>query len=163
MFARISTRTFLWVLACVACVVGRAPAARGQEAQVEVLPLEQAVALALGENRQVKSASIEVEKYSDRLAALRTRRLPEFKFNTLASQLLTPMSFTFEQGAFGSYQGIGPIPNKTTEISTPRRLTFYVNSRSSRRTCLTSLTWTCGCRKTRRSPRRTRPPFAPKK
>jgi len=126
MFARKSTRTFLWVLACIACVVGRAPAAQGQEAQAEVLTLEHAVALALGENRQVKSASIEVEKYSDKLAALRTRRLPEFKFTTLASQLLTPMSFTFEQGVFGSLPGIGPIPDRTTEISTPRRLTFYV-------------------------------------
>src|SRR5262245_645898 len=127
MFARKSTRTFLWLLACVACVVGSAPAARGQEAEVEVLTLEQAVTLALGENRQVKSASIEVEKYSDRLAALRTRRLPEFKFTTLASQLLTPMSFTFEQGAFGSYPGIGPITGKTAEITQPRRQTFYIN------------------------------------
>jgi outer membrane protein TolC len=126
MFARKSTRTFLWLLACITCIAGSAPAARGQEAQADVLPLEQAVAMALGENRQVKSASIEVEKFSDKLAALRARRLPEFKFHTLASQLLTPMSFTFEQGSFGSFPGIGPIPDKTTEISTPRRLTFFV-------------------------------------
>lgn len=113
-------------MACIVCVAGCAPAARGQEAEAEVLTLEQAVALALSENRQVKSASIEFEKYSDRLAALRTRRLPEFKFHTLASQLLTPMSFTFEKGVFGSFPDIGPIPDKTTEISTPRRPTFYV-------------------------------------
>src|SRR5262249_19221385 len=118
------TRLFLWFLACLVCC---SPAARGQEPQAEALTLEQAVALALGENRQVKSASIEVEKYSDRLAALRTKRLPEFKFYTLASQLLTPISYTFEQGAFGSYPGIGPVPNRATEITTPRRLTFYVS------------------------------------
>src|SRR5262249_10347055 len=129
MFARKSTRTFLWVLACIACVVGRAPAARGQEAQAEVLTLEQAVTLALGENRQVKSASIEVEKYSDKLAALRTRRLPEFKFTTLASQLLTPMPFTFERGALGSFASIGPIPDGTTAICTPRGRTSYVPGR----------------------------------
>src|SRR5215831_7871591 len=119
MFARKSTRTFLWVLACIACVVGRAPAARGQEAQAEVLTLEQAITLALGENRQVKSASIEVEKYGDKLASLRTKRLPAFKVNSTASQLLTPISFTFDKGAFGTYPGIGPVPDKTTEISTP--------------------------------------------
>src|SRR5262249_32065525 len=127
MFARKSSRTYLWLMACMACVIGFAPAARGQETQTEVLTLEQAVAPALGDNRQVQSASIEVEKYSDKPAAVRTRRLPEFRFQTLASQLLTPMSFTFEQGAFGSYPGLGPIPDKTTEISTPRRLTFYLN------------------------------------
>lgn len=124
MFARRSTQTFLWLLACLVCL---APAARGQQSQAEVLTLEQAVALALGENRQIKSASIEVGKYSDKLAALRTRRLPEFKFSTLASQLLTPMSFTVEKGTFGTYPNVGPIPDKTTEITTPRRMTFYLS------------------------------------
>ena len=62
-------------MACIACAVSYAPTARGQEAQADVLPLGQAVAMALGENRQVKSASLEVEKFSDRLAALRARQM----------------------------------------------------------------------------------------
>ncbi|HKX32698.1 MAG TPA: TolC family protein [Blastocatellia bacterium] len=124
MFASRSLRTVLWLLACFG---GCAPAAFGQAAPADTLTLEQAVALALGENRQVKSAEIEVEKYSDRLAALRTRRLPEFKFYTLAAQLMTPITFTFEPGTFGSYPGIGPIPNNTTEITTPRRPTVYLS------------------------------------
>jgi outer membrane protein TolC len=111
----------------MACFVCLSPVARGQETQAEVLTLEQAVALALGENRQLKSASIEAEKYSDKLAALRAKRLPEFKVYTTASQLLTPMSYTFEKGAFGTYSGIGPVPGDTTEISTPRRMTFYIS------------------------------------
>jgi outer membrane protein TolC len=124
MLARRSIQIFLWLMACFVCL---SPVARGQETQAEVLTLEQAVALALGENREVKSAAIEVEKYSDKLAALRTKRLPEFKVYTMASQLLTPMSYTFEKGVFGSYPDIGPIPGKTTEISTPRRMTFYIS------------------------------------
>src|SRR5689334_5101002 len=103
MFARRSTRMFLWLLAGLVCF---SSVARAQGGQAEVLTLEQAVELALSQNRQIKSAAIEVEKYSDKLAALRTKRLPEFKFNTLASQLLTPMSYTFEKGAFGEYPGI---------------------------------------------------------
>src|SRR5262249_37822344 len=62
----------------------------------------------------------------DKMAAARTKRLPEIKVTTLASQLLTPISFTFEKGAFGNYPGIGPVPDKTTEISTPRRPTIYI-------------------------------------
>lgn len=120
MFVRRSTQTFLWLLAWF---IGCSPIVL---AQSEVLTLEQAVALALGENRQVKSSAIEVEKYNDKLAALRAKRLPEIKFYTLASQLLTPISFTVEKGAFGAYEGIGPVPDKTTEITTPRRPTFYV-------------------------------------
>src|SRR5262249_37825903 len=105
MLTQRSIQTFLWLLVCLVC---SASAARGQQAQTEVLTLDQAVTLALSENRQVKSASIEVEKYSDKLAALRDKRLPEFKITTLAAQLLTPISFTFEKGAFGDYPGIGP-------------------------------------------------------
>ena len=120
--------TRMILLIALFIVLGGSRAAQCQQpvSSAEVLTLEQAVALALSENRQVKSAAIEIEKYSDKLAALRTRRLPEFKFSTTASQLLTPMSYTFEKGAFGEYPGTGPIPDKTTEISTPRRMTFYI-------------------------------------
>ncbi|MEQ1832442.1 MAG: hypothetical protein ABL977_05250, partial [Candidatus Eisenbacteria bacterium] len=58
-----------------------APLVRGQATQTEgqapIITLEQAVAGALGENRQIKSFTIEVAKYDDKLAALRTKRLPE--------------------------------------------------------------------------------------
>ncbi len=120
--------TRMILLIALFIVLGGSRAAQCQQlvSSAEALTLEQAVALALSENRQVKSAAIELEKYSDKLAALRTRRLPEFKFSTTASQLLTPMSYTFEKGAFGEYPGTGPIPDKTTEISTPRRMTFYI-------------------------------------
>lgn len=120
--------TRMILLIALFIVLGGSRAAQCQQpvSSAEALTLEQAVALALSENRQVKSAALEVEKYSDKLAALRTRRLPEFKFSTTASQLLTPMSYTFEKGAFGEYPGTGPIPDKTTEISTPRRMTFYI-------------------------------------
>jgi outer membrane protein TolC len=93
----------------------------------DVLTLEQAVALALRENRQVKNAVIETEKFEDRFAAMRTKRLPEFKVSALGSQLLTPMSFTFEKGAFGDYPGLGPIPDKYTKVTTPRRPTLFLN------------------------------------
>lgn len=94
--------------------------------QAEVLTLEQAIALALRDNRQVKSAALEVHKAEDRLAAARTRRLPEFKFNALGSQLLSSIDFKFEQGVFGNYPGIGPIPATETVISTPRQPTFVM-------------------------------------
>lgn len=93
----------------------------------ETLTLEQAVALALRDNRQVRNAALEVEKSADQLAAARTRRLPEFKFSVLGTQLLTPIDFRFEKGAFGTYPDIGPIPDKDTAISTPRRPTAVIS------------------------------------
>jgi outer membrane protein len=128
MFARRSKQTILWVVtALITCLIGLSPAALGQEAGTEELTLERAVILALAHNREVKNATIEVEKYSDKLAVIRTKRLPEFKVSALTSMLLTPMSYTFEKGTFGTYDSIGPIPDKTVEITTPRRPTYYVS------------------------------------
>jgi outer membrane protein TolC len=97
-----------------------------QQAAAEVLTLEEAITLALRDNRQVKYAVLEVKKSEERLAAARTRRLPEFKFNALGSQLLSSIDFKFERGVFGYYPGIGPIPSEETVISTPRRPTFVM-------------------------------------
>ncbi len=121
------TRKTLLIALLVGLVCSRAAQCQQHLSSGETLTLEQAIELALGENRQIKSASIDVEKYSDKLGALRSRRLPEFRFSTTASQLLTPMSYTFEKGVFGTYPDIGPLPGATTEISTPRRMTFYLS------------------------------------
>ncbi len=49
-----------------------------------VLTLEQAVALALQNNRQVQNATLEVGKKTDQAAAERTNRLPAFNVYFLA-------------------------------------------------------------------------------
>jgi outer membrane protein TolC len=103
-------------------VLGQSPTASA----AETLTLEEAITLALRDNRQVKTAALEVSKFEDRLAAVRTRRLPEFKISALSSQLLSSLDFKFEQGVFGNFPGIGPIPNVDTTISTPRRPTTVV-------------------------------------
>jgi outer membrane protein TolC len=86
-----------------------------------LLTLEQAVALALRENRPVANAVLEVEKSVDDVAALRTKRLPSTDVTVFGSQLLTPVDFFFREGAFGHYPGIGPIPAADTAVTTPLR------------------------------------------
>jgi outer membrane protein len=101
----------------------------GQETPIPpgaVVTLEQAVALALQNNRLVKNAALEVEKAADNVAAARTRRFPALKVQVLESYLLTSVDFTFERGAFGTFPGIGPVPAEDTKISTPRRPTTLV-------------------------------------
>lgn len=89
------------------------------------LTLDQAVTLAQAHNRLVKNAQLFVSIDDDRLAAARTYRFPSLKLDALGSQLLTPVDFTFEKGAFGSFPGIGPVPAQNTNIQTPLRPTFY--------------------------------------
>jgi outer membrane protein len=91
-------------------------AARG-----DPLPLDQAIQLALAHNRQLSSASLQLDKAGDALAAARTQRLPVVDINMQGGQLVTPLNFSFPAGAFGTFSSIGPVPPANTEISTPRR------------------------------------------
>jgi outer membrane protein TolC len=57
--------------------------------------------------------------------------LPVFDIQGQASQLLTPVDFSFPQGAFGDFSGIGPIPATDTNVSVPKQLTYYFSSQVS--------------------------------
>ena len=92
------------------------------------LTLEQAVAVAQQNNRQVKIKQLAVDKAEDQVAAARTSRLPKFNFYTLGSQQLSQIDFLFEQGVFGTFPGIGPVPDKDTNISSARKPTFLIIS-----------------------------------
>jgi len=93
--------------------------------KADVLRLDQAVSLAQAHNRVVKNAELVMSIDDDRLAEARTYRFPSFKLSALGSQLLTPVDFAFEKGAFGTFPGIGPVPAQNTNIHTPLRPTFY--------------------------------------
>jgi len=96
-----------------------------------VLTLEQAVALALQNNRQVQNATLEVGKKTDQAAAARTHRLPVFNVYVLESYLLTPVEFTFPQGSFGTFSSTGPIPAKDITLRTERHPTTLVAAQAT--------------------------------
>jgi outer membrane protein TolC/ABC-type transporter Mla MlaB component len=102
-----------------------APAPRSA---ANVLTLEAAVRLALDNNRQLKIAALEVSKASEQIVGLKTRRLPAASFSVLGSQLLNEVDFTVDEGTFGNFPSTGPIPDRDTHITTPRKLTAYINS-----------------------------------
>jgi outer membrane protein TolC len=95
--------------------------------QVEELTLDQAVALALRENRQVIVALLELDKFGDRLAVAKTHRLPRFEFSVLAAQLVNPVEFNFKKGDLGNLTGIGPVPGDDVTVKAPRRPAFFIN------------------------------------
>ena len=116
------------ILTVVATFVLSLPAAGQQQATTpsgEVLTLERALSLALEHNRGLRIAQIDTAKAQDQIDAMRTRRLPKNSVSILGSQLLNKFSFEFEQGVFGTYPGIGPVPATNTKITTPRRPSVY--------------------------------------
>src|ERR1700758_4494610 len=99
-----------------------------QSAQdVPILTLEDAVSIALSNNRLVKNSVLEAQKYDFQVSTMRSKRLPHFQFSVLGGELLQPFDFTFTKGAFGTYPATGPIPSTDAKIHTPARLTAFLN------------------------------------
>lgn len=94
--------------------------------QGEILTLEQAIDIALRNNRSAKNAQLDVQKANDKTAALKTRRLPNLKLTTLFSKPLTTFDTTFEKGLFGTFEGIGPIPAEDTLVESQTNATALV-------------------------------------
>jgi outer membrane protein TolC len=97
----------------------------------ERLSLDRAVRLAVQHNRQLASARMQVANADEQIAIARTRRRPIFTTEATASQLLSPVSFSFPAGSFGEFPATGPIPSTDTTIKVPRQPTLYVQSSMS--------------------------------
>jgi outer membrane protein TolC len=123
-----------WWRACAPLILLLLPAIAAAQSPVTIterLSLDKAIRLALENNRQVQSASLQLQKANEDVEVARTHRLPVFDIQGQAAQLLTPVDFAFPQGAFGDFPGIGPIPSTDTNVSVPRQLTYYVSSQMS--------------------------------
>jgi outer membrane protein len=90
----------------------------------QVITLSEAIDAAARDNRAVRSAEIQRKKAVEDLGVARSRRLPVFSVTTLASQPLTQLGVTVEQGILGVYPGVGPIPGRATTLESPLQLGF---------------------------------------
>jgi outer membrane protein len=99
-----------------------------QETAPRSLTLDEAVRTAITNNRSLQVATLEISKAKLDVAQSKTKRLPAFSTTVLGSELLNELSFTFKEGAFGTFPSTGPIPDKDTKITTPQRPTAVVIS-----------------------------------
>ncbi len=111
----------------VVAVLAAGFAARAQtEAPAPALTIDDAVALALKGNRQVRSSAFDIDRAREGTAAIKTQRLPQFQVYLLGGETLRPISFTIPEGALGVYPGTGPIPGQNATITTPQRFTGLI-------------------------------------
>ena len=96
------------------------------DADAPLLTLDDAVTLALQQNRLVKNSALEAQKYDFEVSTARSRRKPQFQFSMLGGELLQPFDFTFQKGVFGTYPGVGPIPGTNAKVHTPAVFTTYL-------------------------------------
>jgi len=99
------------------------PSVRAEGSESEpLLTLEEALAMALKENRGVRTATLEVGRAGDRIGAAKTRRLPALRLGVGADYPMVPIDLTFQKGDFGTYPGIGSVPSTETTLSTQKLL-----------------------------------------
>lgn len=117
---------FAWVL--ILTMVFPAMAGAMDDPHAPILMLDEAVDLALANNRGVKNAAIEVAKAADGTAAMRALRFPQIDVGVYESYHFTNESFTFPEGSFGDFPVVGPIPPEDTEIDSVRDFTTLVTA-----------------------------------
>ena len=124
--------SFVFFLLGVAFALPHAFAEQESSQQPDVLAVDDAVKIALANNRTLKIVSLNVNVQNEKLAADKTRRLPSFNSYIFGSQLLTPISYSIPAGQFGTYPApVGPIPATTNYITTPAHLTALVTLAAS--------------------------------
>jgi outer membrane protein TolC len=106
-------------MACIAA--GNALAEMVINSQEPLLRLDQALDIALQQNRSLENAGMEVDKAADGVQAARTRQLPRLELNLSESYNLTPQTYTFEAGTFG------PVPAQDVEVDARQYFTTIVS------------------------------------
>src|SRR5882672_3796174 len=93
----------------------------------EVLSLDQAINIALQNNRSLKNARLTVEKGEDEIAAIRTSRFPSAHFYSLVSEDLVKHEPNLTNPFTGVFPGVGPFftfspPRRPTAVFAPQIL-----------------------------------------
>jgi len=78
-------------------------------ASAEILTLDQAISLALHDNRQVKNAQLSIGQAGDALAAARTLRLPSMHVYSLVSQQFVKHDAGLNNSETSVVPGVGPF------------------------------------------------------
>jgi len=112
-------RVSLFAATAALVVVATSLPARAGEGTGPLLRLDEAVSIASRQNHGLAASGLELEKLDERHAAGVTRRFPAFKFDALGNRLLKSLDFPFNQGVFGTFPGIGPVPATDTSVSVP--------------------------------------------
>jgi outer membrane protein len=125
MFRLIARWTWMFLLLAVAMWLfpGRILAAESSDS-VPLLTLDQAIQIAIANNRELKIASLDVDKSNWKVAAAKTKRLPAMNGYLLGTGNLTSPTFDFKEGTFGNVGNV-PVPNRNINVPLSNGVTGY--------------------------------------
>jgi outer membrane protein TolC len=114
----VNSSSFISAVTALTLLATPVVAAQGGSSE-PLLLLEEALALARGQNHSLAASGLELSKVMEQTQALRTRRYPSFRFDAIGLQLLNSPELNNPSGTIGTSPTVGPIPlidttNKTT-------------------------------------------------
>jgi outer membrane protein TolC len=89
---------------------------RADDTAAPLLTLDEALSIALANNRLVQSAVLDVTRADEKTGQAKSYRWPSLSINVLASYIATPIDLTIPAGTFGVYPGVGPIPAAESKV-----------------------------------------------
>ena len=108
-------------IVCIAAALLSIVIPASAQTRPEPLTLDEAIALAIKNNRDINASAHAVASANLSIATARSYRLPQFEVQTLGAQSITTLGIDFPAGAFGTFPGIGPVPSTDTRVTSPRR------------------------------------------
>lgn len=92
--------------------------------QAPELSLVEAIQIAMGNNRPVQIAKLDVAKSGWEVAEAKTHKYPDLKTELLGSGIITSPTYNYPEGIFGTVNN-QPVPSKNVEISLSNGMTGY--------------------------------------
>jgi hypothetical protein len=113
-----------WIVSGLAFLCALSAFAQQVSNEAPELSPEDAIQIALNKNRPVQIAKLGLTKSQRHVAETKTKRLPAFSTDLLATVDLASPVFFFEEGVFGTYNH-QPNPSQDTKISLSNGVTGY--------------------------------------
>jgi outer membrane protein TolC len=113
--------THLARITCLAAALLSMVRPASAQTQPAPLTLDDAIAIALENNRDINASALSVDSANLSIATARSYRLPQLEVQTLGAQSITELGIDFPAGAFGTFPGIGAVPSVDTRVTSPRR------------------------------------------
>ncbi len=121
----LAARVGIWAVAFVIALFPANAFPQAPAATPPLLTLDEAIQLAIANNRPLKISELEVDKSNWQLKTTKTKRLPATSIYLFGSGLLNSPTFTFPQGIFGKVAGY-PVPSRNMDVSLSSGPTAYV-------------------------------------
>src|SRR5215831_8944077 len=95
----------------------------------EVLTLDEAVSLALENNRALRNSGLDAQKAQEKLKSNWTRQFPSISVYALGAQQLQSFDFVLHKGVLGNYPGTGTLPSEDVHLKSPLQPTGMIVGR----------------------------------